>query len=80
MPSETSSRGLGSTFTVAVIAAIVGGVILALVLPHINSPDLKILYPDLQGNTTAWEDLTLTVAIHNDGSASAGNCIAPLGR
>jgi hypothetical protein len=79
MSSNNGSRGFGSAIIVAVIATVVGGVALALALPNVVSPNLKLLRTDLAssnpGNTT-WATLTLTVVIHNDGSVSAGDCIA----
>lgn len=79
MSSEKRSGAVGSTLIVALIATILGGVVLAFALPRIVGPNLKILFPDLAtstpGNLT-WETLTLAVTIHNDGSASAANCTA----
>lgn len=70
--SNTSSGW--RAFWYGVLATVVGGIVLALVLPKLLGPDLRLVNIQLYSNAPGL--LTLDIMVHNDGSVSTGPCVA----
>jgi hypothetical protein len=73
MPTENHASGTGKALLIAVVATVLSGIFLALILPSLLGPDLKLVKVNLyQPSTPGY--VGLEIMVHNDSSVSVGNC------
>lgn len=76
MTSEHQSKGLVSGLLIGIVTAVLGGILLAVLQPNLQHPDLRFVRPDIFATTDGWWEMDIEV--HNDSSKSATGCVAHL--